>query len=427
MKFTDKKTADNTQGEWIVTVDGDDWKKAIENAKKTLSENVEVPGFRKGKAPKSEVAKQLTPARIYNEAFNEEIRPAFDFALKQNSKIEPMNAPVPALTNANDNEATITFSFDLRPEVKLGEYKNLGIKKEPISITEEEIKDVLNEFQQRFAMEVPQPKGAKIENGDVVTFDFKGYMDGKPFAGGEAKDYKLEVGSGQFIPGFEEQMIGMQVGPDQKIEVTFPANYPGEMGGKKAEFVLDIKEIAKKELPAIDDELAKDANMDGVKTLDELKARIKEDMTKQKEQIEKNKHVDKVMEKAIANADVTVPKSAIRREAKSLKKQFEQQLQQQGMTLKDYKKATGLTEEQLDKDLEEDAKIRLQTYLVVSEIQEIEPQLKEVTDEEVNEKLNQFSKQFGVPVDQLKQLLPMDQIKAEIANEKLIDFLYENN
>lgn len=428
MKFNDKKLADNTQGVWIVNVDGQDWTKALEKARKQLEKSLEIPGFRKGKAPKSEVAKHLTTDKVYNEAFKELVSPAFTFALEQKSKLEPMTAPTPSLTKVTADEAEITFTFDLRPEVKLGQYKGLGLAADKLEVKNEEIEDILKDYQNRFAMEVPKESGAKIADHDVVTFDFKGFVDEQPFDGGEAADYKLEIGSNQFVPGFEEQMIGLSVGPDQKIKVTFPTNYPGNLSGKDATFVLNIKEIAQKELPEIDDELAKDVNLPNIDSLEKLKSHIEDDIKKQKTNAIKNKHVDEVLTKVIENSEIDIPSSAIKKEAKQLKKELEQQLQQQGgMTLKDYKKARGMSESDIEKELEVDAKARLQSYLVTSEIIAQEPVLGEVNDEEVEAKLQELATQFGIAADQIRGILPTEQLKNEIKNEKLISFLFDNN
>jgi len=356
------------------------------------------------------------------------VSPAFTFALEQKSKLEPMTAPTPSLTKVTADEAEITFTFDLRPEVKLGQYKGLGLAADKLEVKNEEIEDILKDYQNRFAMEVPKESGAKITDHDVVTFDFKGFVDEQPFDGGEAADYKLEIGSNQFVPGFEEQMIGLSVGPDQKIKVTFPTNYPGNLSGKDATFVLNIKEIAQKELPEIDDELAKDVNLPNIDSLEKLKSHIEDDIKKQKTNAIKNKHVDEVLTKVIENSEIDIPSSAIKKEAKQLKKELEQQLQQQGgMTLKDYKKARGMSESDIEKELEVDAKARLQSYLVTSEIIAQEPVLGEVDDEEVEAKLQELATQFGIAADQIRGILPTEQLKNEIKNEKLISFLFDNN
>jgi len=427
MKFQDKKL-ENGQAQWIVTIEGQEWKEAIKKAKKILSQNVEIKGFRKGKAPKSEVEKQLTPVKIYNQAFTSLVSPAFDYALEQKSALEPFTSPIPSPIQVDEKSLTISYTFELKPEIEIGQYKNLKIKdlkKEPVNVSNEEIDNALKQYQNRFAMETAKPADGKIEKGDLVTFDFTGYVDGTAFPGGDAKNYKLEIGSGQFIPGFEDQMIGLSRGDDQSINVKFPTGYSENLSDKDAEFKLNIHEIATKELPPIDDELAKDLGIKEVNTIAELKEKIKTDIEAQKTASLKNGFVDRVIMEVIKDSKISFPKTVLAQQVKHLWDDLEKSLQKEGMTLKDYKANLGLTDEAINAQLEDDAKNELSVYLVTSEISKKENL--SATEEEINSKFAEFSKLYGVSEEQLKTILRPDQVRDEIVNEKLINFLYENN
>ncbi|ASZ09176.1 trigger factor [Mesoplasma chauliocola] len=425
MKFTELKIIEQGQGKWIVTIDGTEWTDTLKKAKNRVLANLEVPGFRKGKIPAAQAEKYVTPSKIYNEAFRMMVSPAFDFARAQEVKIEPMNSPEPIPAKVSEKELVIEFIFDLKPEIKLGDYKNIkSVTKEAIEVTKEEIEAVIDQYCEQFIMEKPKTDDAKIAKGDVVTFDFKGFMDGEAFKGGEAKGHKLVIGSNQFIPGFEDSMIGLGLG-ETKIDVTFPENYNPELANKPATFELNITEIKARELPKKDDELVKDLNLPNVETFAQFETKVKEDILKQKTQSSKNEFVNNLILEIIKNSTIELPKTAIENQAADLRKEFEAQIKQQGLDIKKYKKVTGLTDEQIKAELLADAKNKLETYLVTSEIRSVEKF--EVTEEAINEKFENLAAQFGIPTDQIKTMVNPEMLKSEIINDLLVDFLYSNN
>jgi trigger factor len=388
---------------------------------------MEIKGFRKGKAPQSEIQKHLSKPQIYNQAFQALVSAAFDFALEQKSVMEPFTPPSPTPLEVSDQSLVIGYTFELKPEISLGKYTDLkieGLEKQSLDVTDSEVEDVLKQYQDRFAMENVKPEDAKIEKGDVVTFDFTGYVDSKPFPGGEAKNHKLEIGSGQFIPGFEDSMIGLNRGK-HSINVVFPSGYSESLSDKEAEFKLDIHEIAAKELPLIDDELAKDLAIKDVETLEQLKTKIKADLKEQKAHNQKHSYVDRLLLEIIKQSKITLPKTAIDHQLKHLREDFERSVEKEGMTLKEYKKVLGLTDEALDAQLTSDAENELKVYLVSHEIAKLEKL--EVSDQEVEAKFQEFSKLYGIDEAQLKSILQVQQVKDEIQNDKLMNFLYENN
>ncbi|ATZ18089.1 trigger factor [Mesoplasma melaleucae] len=425
MKFTELKIIEQGQGKWIVTIDGAEWTETLKKAKNRVMTNLEVPGFRKGKIPASQAKKYVTPSKIYNEAYRMMVSPAFDFARSQDVKIEPMNSPEPVPAKVSEKELVLEFLFDLKPEIKLGDYKNIKtVKKEAIEVTNEEVEAVINQYCEQFIMEKPKAAGAKVESGDVVTFDFKGFMDGEAFKGGEAKGHKLIIGSNQFILGFEDSMIGLGLG-EAKIDVTFPENYSPELANKPATFELNIIEIKSRELPKKDDELVKDLNLPNVQTYAQFEAKVKEDVLTQKTQNAKNEFVNELILEIIKNSTIELPKSAIENQAADLRKEFEAQIKQQGLDIKKYKKVTGLNDEQIKSELLADAKNKLKRYLVTTEIRSKEKF--EVTEDAINAKFENLAAQFGIPAEQIKTMVNPEMLKSEIINDLLVDFLYSNN
>ncbi|WP_026389752.1 trigger factor [[Acholeplasma] multilocale] len=425
MKFTESKMLEQGQGKWTVTIDGQEWTDTLAKAKNRVKANIEIPGFRKGKAPESEVAKFLTPSKIFNEGFRMSIQPAFEFARAQEVKIEPMNSPEPVPFKVSEQEIIIDFVFDLRPEIELGAYTGIKtVEKETPAVTAEEVEAVITQYQNQFAMEKAKPKTAKIEAGDVVAFDFKGFVDGVAFKGGEAKGHKLTIGSGQFIPGFEDSMIGLGLG-EAKIDVKFPEDYTPELAGKDSVFELNITEITSRILPAKDDELAKDLNMKDVNTFAELEAKIKSEILERKVSGLKNQFVNQIIDEIIKGSKIELPKTAIDNQILDLKKQFEQEVQKQGLTMKAYKKATGLTDKQIEAEMYGDAKAKLEGFLVTSEIRDKEKF--EATEEQVEAKYAALATQFGLDLEYIKKVIQPEAVKAELMNDLLVDFLYENN
>ncbi|KAJ3628708.1 hypothetical protein Zmor_003905 [Zophobas morio] len=265
----------------------------------------------------------------------------------------------------------------------------------------------------------------KIEKGDVVKFDFEGYIDGEKFPGGGGTDFVLTIGSEKMIPGFETAMIGKGMGASE-IKVTFPKDYTPELSEKEANFKLDVKEIKSRTLPAKDDELAKDLNIKGVATYKELEKYVTETIEKNKASQLKNVFVNKVIEIIAKNSTLELPKTAIDQEVANLYKEFEQRVMSQKMTMKEYKKQSGMTDEDIKKELFNDAKARLESYLITDKVRNEEKF--EVTDKELQAKYEDFAQTFGTDVEYLKtNVLPEAQVKEELIREKLVDFLYEKN
>ncbi|WP_434337728.1 trigger factor [Mycoplasma mycoides subsp. mycoides] len=426
MIFAQEKFVDQGQGKWTVIIQDDQWTEFLKKAKNRLKTNLVVPGFRKGKAPESETAKYLTPIKIYNEAFKIVVKPAFDFALSQENKIQNDNSPTPVIVKVSDKEIVIDFIFDLVLELKVGEYKNITTVKKPVvEVNQEDVDNVIDMYRSRFAMQKEKQADDQIQKGDIVTFDFKGYVDDQAFEGGEAKDFVLEIGSNQFVPGFEDSMIGLKVGENQEINVKFPEEYIPSLAGKDAKFVLNIKNIKEKILPAKDDELVKDLNLPDITTYEQLEQKVKEDVLEQKTKISKSEFVENIIDEIIKTSEFQIPKTIIERQIKDVKKEFEDQLAQQKITLDKYKEITKITQEEIDEELKSDAIHRIKSFLVASEIKNKENIV--ASEEAINAKFEEFANLYGIEADKIKSLIDNQAIKHQVESELLETFIFENN
>ncbi|WP_434325584.1 trigger factor [Mycoplasma leachii] len=426
MIFAQEKLVDQGQGKWTVTVDGEQWIEFLKKAKNRLKANLVVPGFRKGKAPESEVSKYLTPIKIYNEAFKIVIKPAFNFALTQENRIQNDNSPTPVIVKVSEKEIVIDFVFDLVLEVKIGEYKNIStVQKSTVEVSQEDVDNVIDMYRSRFAMQKEREANDQIQKGDIVTFDFKGYVDDQAFEGGEAKDFVLEIGSNQFVPGFEDSMIGLKISENQEINVKFPEEYIPSLAGKDAKFILNIKNIKEKILPAKDDELVKDLNLPDITAYVQLEEKVKKDVLEQKTKNSKSEFVENIIDEIIKTSEFQIPKTIVERQLKDVKKEFEDQLTQQKITLDKYKEITKISQEEIDEELKNDAIHRIKSFLVVNEIKNKE-NIK-ASEEAVNTKLEEFANLYGIEVEKIKSLIDNQVIKHQVESELLETFIFENN
>lgn len=312
----------------------------------------------------------------------------------------------------------------MKPEVKLGDYKGLNVEKDDTSVSDEDVQEELKAMQNRQAELVVKEEGA-IENGDTVVLDFEGFVDGEAFEGGKAENYSLEVGSGSFIPGFEEQLVGLEAGAEKDVEVTFPEEYHAEdLAGKPAVFKVKIHEIKAKELPALDDEFAKDVDEE-VETIAELTEKTKKRLEEAKENEAEGKLREELVAKASENAEVDVPQAMVDTELDRMMKEFEQRLQMQGMNLELYFQFSGQDEDALKEQMKEDVAKRVKSNLTLEAILLAEDL--QVSDEEVEEELSKMAEAYNMPVENIKQAIgSTEAMKEDLKVRKAIDFLVEN-
>jgi trigger factor len=416
---------EGNEGVLTVEVDAEKVNEGLDAAFKKVVKNIAIPGFRKGKVPRVIFEKRFGVEALYQDALDILLPEAYAKAVEE-AGIEPVDVPKIDIEQMEKGKSLIfTAKVTVKPEVKLGQYKGLEVEKMDATVTDEDVENELKRLQENYAELVVKEDG-KVENGDTAVIDFEGFVDGEPFEGGKAENYSLEIGSGTFIPGFEDQLIGMQAGEEKEIEVTFPEEYHAkELAGKPATFKVKVHEIKEKRLPALDDEFAKDVD-DEVETLEQLKDKIRKRLEEMKKNEAEAALRDAVVEKAAENAEIDIPEVMVKNETDRMLREFDQRLQMQGLNLELYYQFSGQDEAALREQMKEDAEKRVRVALTLEAIAKAENI--QVTEEEVNEELEKMAKAYNLEVEKLKELLGnLDGVKEDLKWRKTIDFLVENS
>lgn len=419
---------ENNQGVLTIEVEAEKVNDALDQAFKKVVKQVNIPGFRKGKIPRKMFEQRFGVESLYQDALDILLPAAYGEAIDETG-IEPVDQPD---INIDQIEAgknlVFTATVTVKPEVKLGEYKGLEVEELDTTVTDEDVDAEITTLQKKQADLVVKEDG-EVENGDTVVIDFEGFVDGVAFEGGTAENYSLEIGSGSFIPGFEEQLVGLKAGEEKEVNVTFPEEYHAEdLAGKPAVFKVKVHDIKAQELPELDDEFAKDVDEE-VSTLDELKTKIRERLVKEKADFADQEKRETLINKATENAEIDVPEAMVNTELDRMVKEFEQRLQMQGMNLELYYQFSGTTEESLKEQMKEDAEKRVRTNLVLEAI--VNAENLEASDEEVDAEIEKMAELYNMEVDKLKQMLMFqggpNAVKEDLKIRKAIDFLVENS
>ncbi|NYE07790.1 trigger factor [Bacillus niacini] len=385
---------------------------------------VNVPGFRKGKMPRQMFEKRFGVESLYQDALDILLPEAYGNAIDE-AGIEPIDRPdIDIEQMEKGKELIFKATVQVKPEVTLGEYKGLEVEEFDTTVTDEDVAKELETLQNRQAELVVKEEGT-AELGDTVVLDFEGFVDGEAFEGGKAENHSLELGSGSFIPGFEEQLVGVATGESKDVEVSFPEEYhAAELAGKPAVFKVTVHEIKGKELPALDDEFAKDVD-DEVETLDALKEKIRTRLEDSKKHEAEHHLRDSVVEKAAETAQVEIPEVMVTNEVNRMLQEFEQRLQMQGMNLELYFQFSGQDENALREQMKEEAVNRVRVALTLEAIAKAENI--EATDEDVNAELEKMAGMYNMTVDNIKAALGgVEGIKGDLQKQKAVEFLIEN-
>lgn len=408
-----------------IEVPAEDFEKAIQQAYRKMAPSIQIPGFRKGRAPRKLIEARFGKEVFFEEAIDIIVPKAYSEAVEKTG-IEPIDRPdIDIVSIASGQPLVFKAEVDVMPEVNLGEYKGLEVTKHIYKVDEHEVDEQLEQLRERFAELVTVEERDEVKEGDFVNIDFTGYVDGEPFPGGAGQGYDLEIGSGQFVPGFEEQLVGTKVGSEVEVNVTFPEDYREKsLAGKNAIFKVKINAIKEKRLPELDDEFAKDVGED-VETLEELEQNIFERLQQEANNRSESELRGEVLEKAAANAQVDIPQVLIEREAESLLNEFRQMLAYQGMLLEQYLEATGQTREELLSQFRPRAEQRVKNALVLEAIAKAEGIT--VSQEEVDVKIEEYVKDSPDP-DKARERWQSfrDNIEHSLLTGKTIDFLVEN-
>ncbi|HHQ0249507.1 TPA: trigger factor [Listeria innocua] len=399
-------------------------KEGLDRAFVKVRKTLNVPGFRKGKVPRQIFNQRFGEEALYQDALDILLPEVYSQAIDE-AGIDPVDTPQVNIESMEKGETwVLTADVTVKPEVKLGDYKGLEVEKRETELTTEELEAELKQLQERQA-ELVVKEDAPAENGDTVILDFEGFKDGVAFEGGQAENHSLELGSGQFIPGFEEKLVGLKAGDEADIELTFPEEYHAEdLAGQPIVFKVKLHEIKTKEVPALDDELAKDIDEE-VETLDELKEKISKRLQEAKEDSVAQAKQEEVIAKAVENAEVDIPHAMVHHEADHLMNHFAQDLQAQGLTPELYYQFTGQTEEAMHAQMEKDAEKRVKMNLVleaIAEAENIEP-----TEEAIDEEISTLAEKYGMEKDAVRAALgDMSELKSDLKIRKAIDVLLDS-
>ncbi len=414
---------EGNEGVLTVTVPAEKVDKAIDQAFKKVVKQINVPGFRKGKVPRPIFEQRFGVEALYQDAVDILLPEAYGEAIDETG-IKPVDQPEINVTSIEKgSDMTFEANVVVEPEVQLGDYKGLEIEKQNVELTDEELQESID-HQLGHLAEMGVKEDGAIENGDTVNIDFDGYVDGEQFEGGQAEGYDLEIGSGSFIPGFEEQLVGVKTGEEKDVNVTFPEEYHAEeLAGKEATFKTKVNEIKFKDVPELTDEIANELDAEA-NTVDEFKENLRKRLTEQKETDAENNQKEEAISKASNNATIDVPEAMINTELDRMVQEFGQRMQQQGLNLETYFQISGQDESQLREQMKDDAEERVKTNLTLTAIADAEEV--EVSDDDIDKELEKMSGQFNISVEDIKQTLGnTDIVKNDVRIQKVIDLLVD--
>ncbi len=410
---------EKSMGEMTVTVDGEKWEKAVKKAFNKIAANFSAAGFRKGKAPRSVVERNVSAAQVQYQAVEEN---ANDWMLDGLTELNlnPLTQPQLDIKAIGADAVTLGFTFAVKPEPKLGDYKSLEYKVEESEVTDEELNEELNRRRERYADNVVKEGAA--ENGDIVNIDYKGFKDGEAFEGGSAEGYDLTLGSGSFIPGFEEQLVGVKAGDEKDLNLTFPEDYHAEdLKGAEVVFKVKVNEVKTKVLPELDDDFAADQQIADVETAEDLKKYVRERLAASKKDAAVSKAENKLAEDLAAMTEADIPDVMIDEEIQGQVGQMQSQLQQYGMSLTQYLSMIGQTAESWKESLKEQAEKTVKVRLGLEAVAKAEGI--EVSQEDLDKEYQNIADMYSMEVDKVKEILDSDMMKTDILNQKAMKFL----
>ena len=407
-----------------IEIKGEAWEKALDKSFKKNVKKANIDGFRKGNVPKDIYLKNYGIESLFEDAYLAVVDDAFKEA-QDKSKVKAEIQPSVDIKKIDKDGITFEFTFIGKPEVKLGQYKDLKVKKEKVAVTKEEVDAKINQLREQFA-DITVKEGGVVETGDTAVIDFVGEVDGKPLDGGSGENYPLEIGTNTFIPGFEDGVLGMKVDETKDLHLKFPENYTKELAGKEVVFHVTLKEIKSRILPDIDENFFADLGYDKVTNAEELAKEVENTIKEEKENEEKNRFLEEVLKQVSEKMEVDVPEEIIDDEVHRMIHQWEEQLKSQGLTIDQYMEFTGTTHEDMHKQMEPEALRRVKYRYMLEAVSEAEKI--EVTDEEVEKDIEEMATNYGISKEELvdafggKEVLTYDS-----KMRKTLKFLEENN
>ena len=402
----------------------EEFAKGLDQAFKRAVKRVNAPGFRKGKLPRAVFNKMYGEEALYQDAVDYVLPRAYTKAIDE-LEVSPLAMPDIDVKEISKEEG-VKFEavVTVKPNVELGEYKNLGLEKDSVEVTDADVEERLDSLLSRQAEW--QIKEGESKKGDIVVIDFKGFIGDEAFEGGEAKGYELELGSGSFIPGFEEQLEGKVAPVDTEVNVTFPENYQvADLAGKEAKFEVTVHDVKEKVLPELTDEFVKEFTKEAASTVTEYKEKLKEEIKLEKENLAEKSYSDKVISTAVENAKLSVPEKLVEQEVDSMFEQFTGNLSRQGLSFDLYQQFTGKGEAELKAEMKSDAENKIKTSFVLGEIAEVEKV--EVTDADIDAEVKELATMYNMTEEGIKQRISVEDLRGELVIQKTVDFLKANN
>lgn len=402
----------------------EEFAKGLDQAFKRAVKRVNAPGFRKGKLPRAVFNKMYGEEALFQDAVDFVLPAAYTKAIDE-LEVSPLAMPDIDVKEISKEEG-VKFEavVTVKPNVELGEYKNLGLEKESVEVTDADVEERLDSLLSRQAEW--QIKEGESKKGDIVVIDFKGFIGDEAFEGGEAKGYELELGSGSFIPGFEEQLEGKVAPVDTEVNVTFPENYQvADLAGKAARFEVTVHDVKEKVLPELTDEFVKEFSKEVASTVAEYKEKLKEEIKLEKENLAEKSYSDKVISTAVENAKVSVPEKLVEQEVNSMFEQFTGNLSRQGLSFDLYEQFTGKGEADLKAEMKSDAENKIKTSFVLGEIAEVEKV--EVTEADIDAEVKELATMYNMTEEGIKQRISVEDLRGELVIQKTVDFLKANN
>ena len=414
---------EKSTGELKVTIEGEAWETAKKKALNKIAKNANIPGFRKGKVPTAMIKKQFGEKAILAEAADACANEAFQTAIKEHNIVLVDRATMDIETLEAD-KIVYVFTCTVKPEVKLGEYKNLAVSKNVAEVTDADVDAEVAKLAEKKAELVLKEEGI-VANGDTAVIDFEGFKDGIPFEGGKGENYPLVIGSGAFIPGFEEQVLGMGIEETKDLNVTFPENYgAAELAGQPVVFKVTVHEIKTKVLPELNDELVKGAEIEGVETVEAYREYTKNNLVNKAEAEADRNFENDILTAVCEAAEIEIPEAMIKDETDRLVNDFAQRLAQQGFSLEQFMQMTGQTEENVRAEMRLDAESKVKVTLVLEAIAKAENL--EASEEDLNNEYAKLASMYGMEVENIKMYISADMLADDIKNRKALDFIKEN-
>ncbi len=408
--------------EVVIKIEGEKWEKALDKAFKQANAKAKIDGFRPGKAPKNVFLKHYGIESLFMDASNFCIEDAYEKMMEENKDLQIVARPLVDIRGIDEKSIEYVFTLTLKPEVKLGKYKGLSIKKEEVKVTKKEIDEAIDHMREHYKENVI--KEGKVEKGDIAIIDFEGFKDGVAFEGGKGENYSLEIGSNTFIPGFEDQIIGMKAGEEKDINVTFPEDYHAEdLKGAPVVFKVKVNEVKEVKIPEIDKEFFEDLGMEGIDTKEALEKQVKENITASKNMQAEEKYTQDLLEEIVKTSEIDIPETMINDETDRMVDEFAEHISMQGISIDQFYKYTNSSKEDLKDKYKEEALKRIKYRLIIDEIKKQEKI--SVDDKEVDEKIDELAKKYNMTKEEVKKQYGenIDYVKYDIEVQKVLSII----